>query len=210
MKKRFVLLLLALLIAFSSCAFAAPRATATPKPLDQSVFPIDGSTAEADLNLRATAYSRGRIVDTLRKGLRVTVTGSEYANDGSVWYAVTTKSSKKTGYLPAEQVILDELPTPTPKPTATPKKTAKPTATPKKTAKPTATPKKTTKATATPETTNRDNAPIVSRGYIGNSDSKIYHLPTCSYLPDRENQVSFSSKAKAESEGYRACQHCKP
>lgn len=76
MKKRFVLLLLALLIAFSSCAFAAPRATATPKPLDQSVFPIDGSTAEADLNLRATAYSRGRIVDTLRKGLRVTVTAA--------------------------------------------------------------------------------------------------------------------------------------
>ena len=63
---------------------------------------------------------------------------------------------------------------------------------------------------AAPETQARDNAPITSRGYIGNSDSKVYHLPTCSYLPNRENQVSFSSKAKAESEGYRACQHCKP
>ena len=201
MKKRTLLLLLALLVAFSASGLAAratatpkptntPRPTATPKTLDQSMYPLDGATAEADAALRATPYARGRIVDTLRKGLKLTVTGSQYANDGSVWYAVTTKSSKKEGYLPASLVVLDAVPTPTPKPTATPKKTAKP--------------------TATPEAAARDNSPIVSRGFIGNTDSKVYHLPTCSYLPNRENQISFSTKAKAESEGYRPCQHCKP
>ncbi len=194
MKKRIALLLLAALVCLSSVSLAAPRATATPKPtatpraIAESNFPADAETAEADTVLRATAYARGKIVDTLRKGLKLTVTGASYASDGTLWYAVTTKSSKKEGYLPAEAVILEKKETPTPKPTATPKKTAKPAA------KPDA----------------RNNEPISSRGYIGNSNSKVFHLPTCSHLPNQENQVSFSTRQKAVSEGYRACEICKP
>ncbi|MBQ3390807.1 MAG: hypothetical protein IJG56_00185 [Clostridia bacterium] len=196
MKRKLALVLLAVLVCLSSVSYAAPRATATPKPtptpkpIDQSLFPVDGSTAEADTVLRATAYARGKIVDTLKKGLKLTVTGASYANDGSLWYAVTTKSSKKEGYLPAEAVLLDVKPTATPKPSATPKKSAR--------------------ATATPKPAERNNEPISSRGYIGNSNSKVFHLPTCSHLPNQENQVSFSSRAKAVSEGYRACEICKP
>ena len=201
MKKRIALLMLVLLVCLTGTATAAratatpkptatPRATATPKPLDQSAYPVDGVTALEENALRATAYARGKIVDTLRKGLKLTVTGSVYANDGSVWYAVTTKSSKKEGYLPADAVTLEV------KATATPK------------AKATATPKKAAKATEAPKA--RDNPPISTRGYIGNSNSKVYHLPTCSHLPNRENQVSFTSKSKAEAEGYRACEICKP
>ena len=52
----------------------------------------------------------------------------------------------------------DELPTPSPTPTAKPKPTAKPTATPKPTAKPTATPKPTAKPTATPKPTAKPTA----------------------------------------------------
>ena len=196
MKKRIALIALALLIALSSVAMAAPRATATPKPtatprptatpkpIDESLFPVDASTAEADAVLRATPYARGRIVDTLKKGIRLTVTGASYASDGSLWYAVTTKSSKKEGYLPADMVTLDVKATPTPKPRA--------------------------RATATPQATTRNNAPISERGYIGNKTSKVFHLPTCSHLPNQENQIVFTTKNKAVNEGYRACEICKP
>ena len=72
------------------------------------------------------------------------------------------------------------------------------------------TPKKAARATAAPKPAERDNEPISTRGYIGNSNSKVFHLPTCSHLPNRENQVSFSTRQKAISEGYRACEICKP
>lgn len=46
--------------------------------------------------------------------------------------------------------------------------------------------------------------------YIGNINSKVYHLPTCSSLPAKNNQVTFQSKAAAIEAGYHACSRCNP
>ena len=48
--------------------------------------------------------------------------------------------------------------------------------------------------------------------YIGNSNSKKFHTPDCSYakkLKD-ENKVSFKTRDEAVNEGYKSCGRCKP
>ena len=54
------------------------------------------------------------------------------------------------------------------------------------------------------------NIPRASNIYIGNKNSKVYHLSTCSGLPKLENQIKLSSKSEAENAGYEPCQICKP
>ncbi len=44
--------------------------------------------------------------------------------------------------------------------------------------------------------------------YIGNKNSKKFHLPTCSGLPKEENRVEFSSYEEAEQAGYEPCGNC--
>ena len=46
--------------------------------------------------------------------------------------------------------------------------------------------------------------------YIGNVNSKKYHLPTCSGLPYEENRVYFVSIEAAEKAGYEPCGRCLP
>lgn len=46
--------------------------------------------------------------------------------------------------------------------------------------------------------------------YIGNVNSKAFHLPTCGNLPLEKNQVRFSSRSAAIAEGYHPCDSCKP
>ena len=46
--------------------------------------------------------------------------------------------------------------------------------------------------------------------YIGNKNSKKFHLPTCSGLPAEKNRVTFNSFADAVAEGYSACSNCLP
>ncbi len=46
--------------------------------------------------------------------------------------------------------------------------------------------------------------------YIGNVISKKFHIPACSSLPKKENQVSFASRQEAIKEGYDACGRCNP
>lgn len=46
--------------------------------------------------------------------------------------------------------------------------------------------------------------------YIGNVNSKKYHLPSCSGLPYEENRVYFMSIDAAESAGYEPCGRCHP
>lgn len=54
-------------------------------------------------------------------------------------------------------------------------------------------------------------APPVSYDYyIGNKSTKKYHLPTCGYLPDKENQIRLTSTSSAEDQGYIPCQRCCP
>jgi competence protein ComEC len=68
------------------------------------------------------------------------------------------------------------------------------------------------------KTLSIDKAPIILENntintsiiYIGNKNSKIYHLSTCSGLPKLENQIKLSSKSEAENSGYEPCQICKP
>jgi len=50
----------------------------------------------------------------------------------------------------------------------------------------------------------------VADTYIGNKSSKKFHLPTCSYLPDRDHQVTFDSREDAIAAGYSPCGHCHP
>ena len=46
--------------------------------------------------------------------------------------------------------------------------------------------------------------------YIGNKNSKKFHLPTCSYLPDIGNRVYFDTRDDALAAGYDPCGHCHP
>lgn len=60
-----------------------------------------------------------------------------------------------------------------------------------------------------PGTGSSRDTPIANT-YIGNKNSKKFHKPTCSYLPDQNNQVTFSSRDAAISAGYTPCGHCNP
>lgn len=46
--------------------------------------------------------------------------------------------------------------------------------------------------------------------YIGNKNSKVFHLPTCGTLPQPQNQVKIISKDEAIKAGFTPCQRCKP
>lgn len=46
--------------------------------------------------------------------------------------------------------------------------------------------------------------------YIGNKNSKKFHLPTCKTLPAEKNQVFFESRQDAVDAGYDPCGNCKP
>lgn len=54
----------------------------------------------------------------------------------------------------------------------------------------------------------RDTA--IAYSYIGNKRTKKYHYPFCSYLPDNNNQIVFSSAEDAEAQGYDPCLRCNP
>lgn len=45
--------------------------------------------------------------------------------------------------------------------------------------------------------------------FIGNKNSKKFHLPDCSSLPKEENRVYFSSRNSAINEGFMPCSVCK-
>ncbi len=46
--------------------------------------------------------------------------------------------------------------------------------------------------------------------YIGNKNSKIFHLTDCSNLPNKKNRSYFDNKDEAINSGYRGCKICKP
>ena len=46
--------------------------------------------------------------------------------------------------------------------------------------------------------------------YIGNINSKKYHLPSCRGLPNEENRVYFTTTDAAEKAGYFPCGNCHP
>lgn len=50
----------------------------------------------------------------------------------------------------------------------------------------------------------------IADGYIGNVNSHKFHHSWCSYLPDQENQIVFSSREGAIAAGYDPCGRCYP
>lgn len=56
-----------------------------------------------------------------------------------------------------------------------------------------------------PYTEDREEA-----DYIGNVNSRKYHLPSCSGLPNEENRVYFKTAEAAEDAGYEPCGRCHP
>lgn len=46
--------------------------------------------------------------------------------------------------------------------------------------------------------------------YIGNKNSKKFHLPTCKNLPAEKNRVYLSSRSEAIQKGYDPCGNCDP
>lgn len=46
--------------------------------------------------------------------------------------------------------------------------------------------------------------------YIGNVNSKKFHLPTCGNLPAEHNRIYFASRETAVAQGYSPCGTCKP
>lgn len=63
-------------------------------------------------------------------------------------------------------------------------------------------------STNTGNGSTRDTA--IADGYIGNLNSHKFHYSWCSYLPDQENQIVFSSRDAAVSAGYTPCGRCHP
>ncbi len=47
-------------------------------------------------------------------------------------------------------------------------------------------------------------------GYIGNLNSKVFHLDSCTSLPQEQNQCFFQNRSDAIAEGYTACGRCNP
>ncbi len=61
------------------------------------------------------------------------------------------------------------------------------------------------------ETPPPTESPVVQPdNYIGNINSYIFHLPSCSSLPMEKNRVYFSFRESAINAGYRACKRCYP
>ncbi|MBE6715609.1 MAG: MBL fold metallo-hydrolase [Ruminococcaceae bacterium] len=58
--------------------------------------------------------------------------------------------------------------------------------------------------------TNPTERPATPLSYIGNKNSQILHLPTCSSLPKEENRIYFSDRTAALDSGYKPCSRCKP
>ena len=59
---------------------------------------------------------------------------------------------------------------------------------------------------ATPDTTEPDDA----GAYIGNKNSKKFHLTTCKNLPAEKNRIYFDSRQAAIDAGQTPCGNCKP
>jgi competence protein ComEC len=49
-----------------------------------------------------------------------------------------------------------------------------------------------------------------SKEYIGNKNTKKFHLPSCSSLPAQNNRIHFNSREEAIAVGYVPCKICNP
>ena len=48
------------------------------------------------------------------------------------------------------------------------------------------------------------------KSYIGNINSKKFHLISCHTLPEPKNRIYFAERSEAEEKGYVPCRNCYP
>ena len=60
------------------------------------------------------------------------------------------------------------------------------------------------------EAAKKEAASTNSTEYIGNKNSKKFHLPTCRTLPKEANRVYFDTRQDAINGGYAPCKNCNP
>jgi beta-lactamase superfamily II metal-dependent hydrolase len=82
------------------------------------------------------------------------------------------------------------------------------TTTAKETTAATTTAEETTKATTTAKETTTET--VQEGAYIGNLNTKKFHLPSCSSLPNPENRTYFDTRQTAIDAGYDPCGRCNP
>ncbi len=46
--------------------------------------------------------------------------------------------------------------------------------------------------------------------YIGNANTKKFHIPSCYTLPEEKNRVYFTTIDEATQNGYVPCENCQP
>ena len=46
--------------------------------------------------------------------------------------------------------------------------------------------------------------------YIGNKNSKVFHLDSCNTLPAEQNRIIFKDREDAIDSDFRPCGRCKP
>lgn len=67
-----------------------------------------------------------------------------------------------------------------------------------------------TKASSPTTPSIKTPIPPETSQYIGNKNSKKFHLPTCRTLPSPANRVYFNNRDEALNQGYTPCGNCKP
>ena len=60
------------------------------------------------------------------------------------------------------------------------------------------------------EKTTSDTASGSEYGFIGNLNTKKFHLPTCAHIPQEQNRIYFITREEAVGNGYDPCGTCKP
>ena len=65
---------------------------------------------------------------------------------------------------------------------------------------------------AAPKPEAKPAAAPAAGGFVGNTDSKIFHKADCKLgsKVKANHKMAFASKAEAEKAGYRPCKTCKP
>lgn len=58
--------------------------------------------------------------------------------------------------------------------------------------------------------TNEMQVKILGETYIGNKNSKKFHISSCNTLPAEKNRIYFSSRDKAVDSGFSPCSNCRP
>ncbi len=58
------------------------------------------------------------------------------------------------------------------------------------------------------ERTDSTTSAVTEYAYIGNLNTKMYHLPTCSSLPKEDNRIYFTTSDEAIEDGYAPCGRC--